>query len=103
MRRKNVLTNRYTLVRACMERKIATEEEARIVLSHFLHALTAHLEAGRFIEIRGFGSLFSKRWKARKTVTRHGEFATPSRLQPRFRPSQELKRAIQEAYHARRA
>ncbi len=68
-----------------------TTAEAKRYLDDILDIMQNALMKGERIEIRGFGSLFTRNRKPRKVVTPNsGTTFTEEKVIPRFRASQEL-------------
>jgi nucleoid DNA-binding protein len=84
------------LVEICAEKTGLTRTDVAVTVDAFLDAVKASLEAGKNIEIRGFGTFKVKLRKARKARNpRTGEeVPVPDRKVPVFKPSNEFKNLI---------
>ena len=73
-----------------------TQAEARVVIDEFLELFTEELERGRVIEMRGFGTFYTKERKARPARNlRTGEIVPlAKRVAPLFKFSGGLKKEI---------
>ena len=84
------------LVEICAEKTGLTRTDVAVTVDAFLDAVKHSLEAGKNIEIRGFGTFKVKLRKARKARNpRTGaEVPVPDRKVPVFKPSNEFKNMI---------
>jgi nucleoid DNA-binding protein len=76
-----------------------TQGDAKIVLEEFLDSIRQVLEQGRTIELRGFGTFYTKQRKARPARNpKTGETVPlPERIVPLFKFSGRLKKEIAAA------
>ena len=84
------------LVEICAQKTGLTRTDVAVTVDAFLDAVKDSLEAGKNIEIRGFGTFKVKLRKARKARNpRTGdEVPVPDRKVPVFKPSNEFKSVI---------
>jgi nucleoid DNA-binding protein len=76
-----------------------TKLETDVVVNGFLTLITSSLKRGEAVDLRGFGS-FRVQDRAERTARnpQTGEEMTiPSRRVPTFRPSRELREAVENA------
>jgi DNA-binding protein HU-beta/integration host factor subunit beta len=74
-----------------------TQAEARVVIDEFLELFAEELERGRVIEMRGFGTFYTKERKARPARNpRTGEVVPlAKRVVPLFKFSGALRKKIE--------
>ncbi|MBD3316700.1 MAG: integration host factor subunit beta [Chitinivibrionales bacterium] len=79
-----------------------TQSDTKIVVEVLLETISAILEEGRSIEIRGFGTFYTKERKPRPARNpKSGEVVPlPRRAVPLFKYSNELKRLISDSLSA---
>ena len=89
-----------------LEKELASKfnlqsQQSERILNTIIEHMTKVLQGGGRIEIRGFGSFFTKGYKTYKGRNpRTGDEVTvPSKKLPHFRPSKELLKKINENEH----
>lgn len=82
-----------------------TQADTKIVVEVLLETVSNLLEEGRTIEIRGFGTFYTKERKPRPARNpKTGEVVPlPRRVVPLFKYSNELKKVISESLKERAA
>jgi DNA-binding protein HU-beta/integration host factor subunit beta len=77
-----------------------TQVDTKIVLESFLDAISASLQSGRNIEIRGFGRFKIKERKARiaRNPRTNEHIRVEAGYKPVFEASKELRKRVNESY-----
>jgi nucleoid DNA-binding protein len=76
-----------------------TKLETEVVVNGFLTLITSSLKRGEAVELRGFGSfrVQDRAERMARNPQTGEEMIIPSRRVPAFRPSRELREAIERA------
>lgn len=92
-------TTKHDLIASVSKFTGLTQADTKIVVEEFLETIARYLEAESTIEIRGFGTFYTKERKPRPARNPKTGEVVPldRRLAPLFKYSSELKRRISEA------
>ncbi len=85
------------LIDAIVEREDQiTRREAEVVVNNILNAIGDALGRGERVELRGFGSFYTKRREARigRNPKTGESVAVPSKTVPQFKPGKELRERV---------
>jgi len=85
------------LIDAIVEREDQiTRREAEVVVNNILNAIGDALGRGERVELRGFGSFYTKRRDARigRNPKTGESVAVPSKTVPQFKPGKELRERV---------
>jgi nucleoid DNA-binding protein len=76
-----------------------TKLETEVVVNGFLTLITSSLKRGEAVELRGFGSfrVLDRAERMARNPQTGEEMIIPARRVPAFRPSRELREAIERA------
>jgi len=96
-------TTKHDLVVEVSKQTGLTQSDAKIVVEEFIEALSRMLEESQTIEIRGFGTFYTKVRKPRPARNPKTGQVIPlaKRLVPLFKYSSALKKRISEENKAR--
>lgn len=91
-------TTKHDLVVSVSRYTGLTQADTKIVVEELLETLSHLLEEGRTIEIRGFGTFYTKERKPRPARNpKTGEVVNlPKRVVPLFKYSSDLKKQISD-------
>jgi integration host factor subunit beta len=93
---KEVIMNKADLVNALKNQNGFTRHQAESIVDIFFNTMADALASGERVEIRGFGSIFVKDYKA--YVGRNPKSGAPVHVQPKklpfFRCGKELKERV---------
>lgn len=92
-------TTKFDIVEEIAQETGLTQADTKIVVEALLDTISQYVEQGHTIEIRGFGTFYSKERKPRPARNpRTGEVVPlPTRVVPLFKYSSDLKRKISQA------
>ncbi|MDQ6987617.1 MAG: integration host factor subunit beta [Mariprofundaceae bacterium] len=85
------------LIEAIVEREDQiTRREAEVVVNNILNAIGDALGRGERVELRGFGSFYTKRRNARigRNPKTGESVSVPSKIVPQFKPGKELRERV---------
>ena len=73
-----------------------TRREAEVVVNNILDAIGDALRRGDRVELRGFGSFYTKQRNARigRNPKTGESVAVPSKIVPQFKPGKELRERV---------
>jgi len=76
-----------------------TRREAEVVVNNILNAIGDALERGERVELRGFGSFYTKQRDARigRNPKTGESVSVPSKTVPQFKPGKNLRNRVDNA------
>ena len=97
-------STKHDLVSAVSKNTGLTQADTKIVVEEFLEAVSTILEENKTIEIRGFGTFYTKIRKPRPARNpKTGDVVPlPKRIVPLFKYSNELKKIISDSLTAQK-
>ncbi len=92
-------TTKFDIVEEISQETGLTQADTKIVVESLLDTISEFVEKGRTIEIRGFGTFYTKERKPRPARNpRTGDVVPlPKRIVPLFKYSNDLKKRISSA------